>query len=153
MIAAARATLLSVVPTMLAALLERDGEPLLRTAGCRVPTHVMQRARDGIDAVEVDWTNLYADPMTPTSSPSLTLDLDKTHGVNGEKANLSITVNRAEPTGVTLVLLRSTLGDETHVMPLLVGQNATAPAAAKAASPRGVQSGVHRRRNRQTRSQ
>jgi len=85
-----------------------------------------------IEAFEADAFSDYGDTFSPTSTPALSVSLDKTSGQNGEKAYLDITVNKATTEKISLVVVRSTLGGIIHYLPLIVG-----PGAAGSASPGG----------------
>jgi len=49
-------------------------------------------------------------PMLRTNAEALTLALDRTSGVNGEKVHLTITANQEVSNGVTIVALFSKIG-------------------------------------------
>jgi hypothetical protein len=48
--------------------------------------------------------------MSPSNPPALSLSLDRTSGVNGEKVHLTITANKSVTQGLTAVMLSSKLG-------------------------------------------
>jgi hypothetical protein len=62
------------------------------------------------------------------ANKTLELSLDRATGQNGEKAWLSVKVDKTSSTGVQIVLLQTTLGNATHLMPILVGGNPPDPA-------------------------
>jgi hypothetical protein len=75
-----------------------------------------------LTAIEMDpFADGGPDPFAAAADKMLDLTLDKTSGKNGDKATLTVKVNKASPTKGRLVLLVSTLGGQTHYMPLLVG--------------------------------
>jgi hypothetical protein len=76
-----------------------------------------------IEAYEMDpLTSLSTEQSyMPTTQPTVTLQLDKTSGKNGDKVTLSVHANARAPVGPALVLIKSTLGASTHFMPVLVG--------------------------------
>jgi hypothetical protein len=71
-----------------------------------------------------------AAPSGPPSASNKTLELtlDKDSGQNGEKSYLTVKVNKDAGLGVQIVLLQTTLGDQSHFMPFLVGGNPADPA-------------------------
>lgn len=74
-----------------------------------------------IDAFEGDAFDSSGVPFVPSTRPSLEVTLDKQSGRNGEKAYLTVTVNTATPQKVTLIVIRSRLGQVDHVVPILIG--------------------------------
>lgn len=56
-----------------------------------------------------------------TAAKNLTVTLDKTSGQNGEKANVTVTVNKLGPNKAELLVLKSKQGQASRVMPILIG--------------------------------
>lgn len=84
----------------------------------------------------------------PATNKTLDISLDKESGVNGEKAWLTVKVNEDAGYGVQVVLLQTTLGDQTHFMPFLVGGNPADPASKL--GPDGTHGGAGQMRNART---
>lgn len=90
-----------------------------------------------IEAFEADPFSDQGDPFSPSSTPSLTVTLDKTSGQNGEKAYLDVKVNKATAEKISLIVVRSTLGGVVHYMPILVGSGAASSAPPGGTTPPG----------------
>jgi hypothetical protein len=76
-----------------------------------------------LEAYEMDPTTALATAGSyePTTTPTVSLQLDKTTGKNGDTVTLSVHANARPQIGPALVLVKSTLGASTHLMPILVG--------------------------------
>jgi hypothetical protein len=94
-----------------------------------------------LDVQEMDPFDFSADPSAAPTNPTLSLSLDKKTGKNGEKANLSVTVNKSNAVGVQLVIVAATIGKTTQVLPIVVGGNKP-DAAAQAALQKALDSGM-----------
>jgi hypothetical protein len=69
------------------------------------------------------WTLSYSEgsPVAQTKTSRLTVNIDKTSGVNGEKANVTVTVNTVGTLKGELISFKSTMNGVTHYMPVLIG--------------------------------
>jgi len=63
----------------------------------------------------------YGSPLSGQKVTYLTATADKTSGVNGEKANVTVKVNSAGQLGGELLVIKSTLNGESHEMPIVIG--------------------------------
>jgi hypothetical protein len=61
------------------------------------------------------------EPFSPTTAPSVDLQLDKSSGKNGDKITLSVHAKSRPAIGAALVVVKSTLGSTSHFTPILVG--------------------------------
>jgi hypothetical protein len=69
------------------------------------------------------WTLSYSEgsPAATTKTSRLTVVIDKTSGVNGEKANVTVTVKTVGTLKGELISFKSTLNGVTRYMPVLIG--------------------------------
>jgi hypothetical protein len=69
------------------------------------------------------WTLSYTEgsPLNPPNPTRLTVTIDKTTGVNGEKAYVTITPNIVGPLKGDLIVFHSTPGSSKHVLPVVIG--------------------------------
>lgn len=91
-----------------------------------------------VEAFEVDAFDEQGEPMKATSSPNMELSLDKTTGQNGEKTYLTVKMNKMPSVSASLVLVSTTLGKTTHMMPFLIGPGADAASAAPGGGSTGA---------------
>ena len=83
-----------------------------------------------VSAFESDPFSETSDPLGPTTTPTVDVQLDQKTGQNGEKVYLTIKVNQAPAHGATLVVVETHLDKQVSYLPLLVG-----PGAATGSTP------------------
>src|SRR5262249_19710218 len=54
---------------------------------------------------------------------TVTVTIDKMMGVNGQKANVTVTPTAFSPLGVVYFYLKSKSGNTSHYLPILIGSN------------------------------
>ncbi len=87
-------------------------------ATCQIPVGIYSDAATGPISVSVAESNPLVNPVT--GRLTLSIDSNKTSGVNGEITNVNVTVNQKGPLNAEMLTVITTLGTTKHYLPLLV---------------------------------
>ena len=87
-------------------------------ATCQIPVGIYSDAQTGPIAVSAAESNPLVNPVT--GRLTLSIDPQKTSGVNGEITFVNVTVNQKGPLGAELLTVITKSGNTTHYLPLLV---------------------------------
>jgi len=87
-------------------------------ATCQIPVGIYSDGATAPIAVTVAESNPLVDPVT--GRLTLSVDPQKTSGVNGEITFINVTVNQKGPLNAEMLTVITTLGSVSHYLPLLV---------------------------------
>jgi hypothetical protein len=87
-------------------------------ATCQIPIGIYSDTQTGPIGVSVAESNPLVNPVT--GRLTLSIDSNKTSGVNGEKTFINVTVTAKGPLNAELLTVITTVGTTKHYLPLLV---------------------------------
>jgi hypothetical protein len=90
-------------------------------ATCQIPVGIYSDTQTGPIAVTVAESNPLVNPIT--GRLTLSIDPQKTSGVNGEITFVNVTVNQKGPLNAEMLTVITKLGGTSHYLPLLVANN------------------------------
>ncbi len=97
---------------------QTQGYTCALNATCQIPIGIYSDAQTGPISVSVAESNPLVNPVT--GRLTLSIDSNKTSGVNGEKTFINVTVTAVGPLNAELLTVITTLGSTKHYLPLLI---------------------------------